>query len=221
MSPPAARRPAASPRAPGRPAAEIGADPRRRRLAVRVDARAVRGHRAASPTSSRGLGLTVEIDAAGNLIGKWDGPGTGARDGRVAPRHGPARRPVRRRAGRARRRRGGPPAAGGGFQPRGRSGSGRSWTRRAPRFGSGAVRQPRVRAARTCPRRWTPATRDGITARRRDGAQRGTRPGPARPRPTAIGQLGGLRGAAHRAGSGARQRGPRWRLSRRSSAWSG
>ena len=115
----------------------------------------------ASPTGCASSVSTVEIDAAGNLIAKWDGPRDRGGDGRLAPRHGPARRPVRRRPRGAGRGRGGPPAARRAASGRrGRSGSGRSWTRRAPaseRRCSAAARS----AARTCPRRWTPATGTG------------------------------------------------------------
>ena len=93
----------------------------------------------------RALGLEVEIDQAGNLIGRWDaGSGTPVA-GRLASRHravgrAPRRRP-RRRRGRPRRgaaEAGGLPAAAADLDRRVHGRGGHALRR-------GAVRQPRVR----------------------------------------------------------------------------
>ena len=155
----------------------------------------------ASRQSSGGSGSTVEIDAAGNLIAKWDGPSDRGGDGRLAPRHGPARRPVRRRARGAGGRRGGPPAAGGGLPS-----VAPDLDRVVHGRGGHPVRQPRCSAAarsaaRTCRPRWTPATGTGSRSATR-WPRTGTPAGPAR-----RGQSGrpgrSVSRAAYRAGSGA------------------
>ena len=79
----------------------------------------------------RELGLDVEVDAAGNLLGRWRG---GQRHGLVLVGSHldtvPVGRTLRRRARGRRRRPCGRLLKQEGFEPAGRSGSSRSWTRR-------------------------------------------------------------------------------------------